>query len=45
MQINGLFDLRFEAVRDTFAALFDTADQKEGMADFRKKRAAEFTHR
>ena len=35
--------LRFE--RQAFAALFDTADQKEGMAAFREKRPARFTHR
>lgn len=28
MQINGLFDLRFEAVRDTFAALFDNPNER-----------------
>jgi enoyl-CoA hydratase len=32
--------LRFE--KHTFAALFDTADQKEGMAAFREKRAPDF---
>lgn len=32
--------LRFE--RHVFAALFDTADQKEGMAAFREKRAPDF---
>jgi len=35
--------LRFE--RLAFAGLFDTADQKEGMAAFREKRAPSFTHR
>ena len=35
--------LRFE--RHVFAALFDTADQKEGMAAFREKRAPDFTNR
>lgn len=35
--------LRFE--RHVFASLFDTADQKEGMAAFREKRAPDFTHR
>jgi len=35
--------LRFE--RHAFAALFDTADQKEGMAAFREKREPDFTHR
>lgn len=35
--------LRFE--RHTFAALFDTVDQKEGMAAFREKRSPEFTNR
>jgi enoyl-CoA hydratase len=35
--------LRFE--RRAFAALFDTADQKEGMSAFREKRAPDFTHR
>lgn len=35
--------LRFE--RQAFAGLFDTADQKEGMAAFREKRAPEFRHR
>ncbi|GAA2977165.1 enoyl-CoA hydratase [Microbacterium terrae] len=35
--------LRFE--KHVFAALFDTADQKEGMAAFREKRAAEFEGR
>ncbi|MDQ1124309.1 enoyl-CoA hydratase-related protein [Microbacterium trichothecenolyticum] len=35
--------LRFE--RQAFAGLFDTADQKEGMAAFREKRAPSFTHR
>lgn len=35
--------LRFE--RHVFASLFDTADQKEGMAAFREKRAPGFTHR
>ncbi len=35
--------LRFE--RYAFASLFDTADQKEGMAAFREKRAPEFRNR
>ena len=35
--------LRFE--RHVFASLFDTADQKEGMAAFREKRSPEFTNR
>ncbi len=35
--------LRFE--RQTFAGLFDTADQKEGMAAFREKRAPSFENR
>ena len=35
--------LRFES--RVFASLFDTADQKEGMAAFREKRAPHFTHR
>ena len=35
--------LRFE--KHAFAALFDTADQKEGMAAFREKRSAGFTNR
>jgi len=35
--------LRFES--RVFAALFDTQDQKEGMAAFREKRAPDFTHR
>ena len=35
--------LRFE--RHVFASLFDTADQKEGMAAFREKRGPEFTNR
>lgn len=35
--------LRFE--RQAFAALFDTADQKEGMAAFREKRAPSFENR
>ncbi|MGJ0203868.1 enoyl-CoA hydratase-related protein [Leucobacter sp. gxy201] len=35
--------LRFE--RQAFAAAFATADQKEGMAAFAEKRAADFTHR
>ena len=35
--------LRFES--RVFASLFDTADQKEGMAAFREKRAPRFTHR
>ncbi len=34
--------IRFE--RHVFAALFDTADQKEGMAAFREKREPGFTH-
>lgn len=35
--------LRFE--KQAFAGLFATADQKEGMAAFREKRAPEFTNR
>ena len=35
--------LRYE--KQAFAALFDTEDQKEGMAAFREKRAPHFTHR
>ncbi|MGB4778775.1 enoyl-CoA hydratase-related protein [Microbacterium sp.] len=35
--------LRFE--RQVFASLFGLDDQKEGMAAFREKRAAHFTHR
>lgn len=35
--------LRFE--RHAFASLFDTADQKEGMAAFREKRAPDFQNR
>jgi enoyl-CoA hydratase len=35
--------LRFE--RHVFASLFDTADQKEGMAAFREKREPRFEHR
>jgi enoyl-CoA hydratase len=35
--------LRFE--KHVFASLFDTADQKEGMAAFREKRTPDFTHR
>ena len=35
--------LRFE--RQAFSALFDTEDQKEGMAAFREKRAAAFRNR
>ena len=35
--------LRFE--RQTFASLFDTEDQKEGMAAFREKRAAAYKNR
>ncbi|WP_439590934.1 enoyl-CoA hydratase-related protein [Microbacterium sp.] len=35
--------LRFE--RHVFASLFDTADQKEGMAAFREKRAPSFENR
>ncbi len=35
--------LRFE--RHVFASLFDTADQKEGMAAFREKRPPEFQNR
>ncbi|MFT4259895.1 enoyl-CoA hydratase [Microbacterium sp.] len=31
--------------RKAFAALFDTVDQKEGMAAFREKRAPDFQHR
>lgn len=31
--------------KQAFAELFDTADQKEGMAAFREKRAPNFTHR
>ena len=31
--------------KQAFAALFDTEDQKEGMAAFREKRAPEFRHR
>ncbi len=31
--------------KQEFAALFDTADQKEGMAAFREKRPADFQHR
>jgi enoyl-CoA hydratase len=34
--------LRFE--RHVFASLFDTADQKEGMAAFREKRSPDFTN-
>ncbi|MGF3057182.1 enoyl-CoA hydratase-related protein [Microbacterium sp. YY-01] len=33
-----------EVEQAEFTALFDTADQKEGMAAFREKRAPEFTH-
>ena len=35
--------VRFE--RQAFASLFDTTDQKEGMAAFREKRPPEFLHR
>jgi enoyl-CoA hydratase len=35
--------LRFE--KHTFSSLFDTADQKEGMAAFREKRAPDFRNR
>jgi enoyl-CoA hydratase len=35
--------LRFE--KHVFASLFDTADQKEGMAAFREKRSPDFTNR
>ncbi|HWM15828.1 MAG TPA: enoyl-CoA hydratase [Microbacterium sp.] len=35
--------IRFE--RHVFAGLFDTADQKEGMAAFREKRTPDFTNR
>ncbi|MBO3662602.1 enoyl-CoA hydratase-related protein [Microbacterium stercoris] len=35
--------LRLE--KHLFASLFDTADQKEGMAAFREKRSPDFTHR
>ncbi|CAH0271442.1 enoyl-CoA hydratase-related protein [Microbacterium sp. Bi128] len=35
--------VRFE--RQVFASLFDTADQKEGMAAFREKRTPNFSHR
>jgi enoyl-CoA hydratase len=35
--------LRFE--KHTFASLFDTTDQKEGMAAFREKRAPDFQNR
>lgn len=31
--------------KQAFAALFDTADQKEGMSAFREKRSPNFTHR
>ena len=31
--------------KQAFAALFDTADQKEGMSAFREKRTPDFTHR
>ncbi|UJP10032.1 enoyl-CoA hydratase-related protein [Microbacterium sp. KUDC0406] len=34
-----------EVERQQFAALFDTADQKEGMAAFREKRDPDFVHR
>ncbi|REJ06979.1 enoyl-CoA hydratase [Microbacterium bovistercoris] len=34
-----------EVERAQFAALFDTADQKEGMAAFREKREPDFVHR
>ncbi|MFE6735113.1 enoyl-CoA hydratase-related protein [Microbacterium sp. NPDC057650] len=34
-----------EVERQQFAALFDTADQKEGMAAFREKREPDFVHR
>ncbi len=35
--------LRLE--KHAFAALFDTADQKEGMAAFREKRSPDFQNR
>ncbi len=35
--------VRFE--RQAFASLFDTVDQKEGMAAFREKRSPQFLHR
>jgi enoyl-CoA hydratase len=35
--------IRFE--KHAFAALFDTADQKEGMAAFREKRGPDFQNR
>jgi len=34
-----------EHEKQAFAALFDTADQKEGMAAFREKRAPDFQNR